>query len=99
MNAAAEVEGLVVTPVLPNAGFALTDASDPRYQKAVACRAKYCDVLHRAVGALSQGRAGGEDHIDAISLLAKSIETSLSAYGMLHTTFAALDKAYARLRE
>ena len=99
MNTDAEVDGLVVTPVLPNAGFALTDASDPRYQTVIAYRARYCDVLHRAAGALSQGRAEGEDHIDAISLLAKSIETCLSAYGMLHTTFTALDKAYSRLRE
>ncbi|VDB99350.1 unnamed protein product [Peniophora sp. CBMAI 1063] len=99
MNAEAEVEGLVVTPVLPNAGFALTEASDSRYKIAVSHRTKYCDVLHRAVGALNQSRAEGEDHIDAISLLAKSIETCLSAYGMLHTTFTALDKAYTRLRD
>ena len=99
MNTEAEVEGLVVTPVLPNAGFALPDPSDPRYQKAVSHRTRYCDILHRSVGALSQGRAEGEDHIDAISLLAKSIETCLSAYGMLHSTFTALDKAYSRVRE
>ena len=81
------------------ADLGLRGSLRPRYQQVLAHRTRYCDVLHRAVGTLSQGRAEGEDHIDAISLLAKSVETCLSAYGMLHTTFTTLDKAYARLRE
>lgn len=93
-----EVEGLLVTPLAVKAGFALDDPSDPRYQKVLAHRTRFGNVIHRATIALSQ-RAEGEDHIDAVISVSKAIDVYLLEYAITRSTFDSLQKSYTVARE
>ncbi|PSR80951.1 hypothetical protein PHLCEN_2v6586 [Hermanssonia centrifuga] len=93
-----EVEALLVTPLALKAGFVLEDPSDPRYQKVVAHRLRFGNVIHRASVALQQNLAG-EDHIDAVISVSKAIDVYLLEYAMTRTAFDGLQKAYTMTRE
>ncbi|TFK57500.1 ARM repeat-containing protein [Heliocybe sulcata] len=93
-----EVAGLLVTSLDVNAGFTLTDPSDPRYRKAAEARARYGRVIHLAAQALRGGQQG-EDHIDAVVAVAKSIDVFLLNYGMTRGNFDSLQKNFAQARE
>ncbi|KAI0034963.1 hypothetical protein K488DRAFT_83562 [Vararia minispora EC-137] len=98
INPEAEVDGLVVSQLLVSAGFALTDPLDPRHQRAVAHRRRFGQVLHRAVQLLG-GEHEGEDHIDAVLVVNRSIETYLTDYGLDPNDFAGQQKNYLTARE
>ena len=93
-----ELEELLVRPLGLKAGFALEDPTDPRYQKAVAHRSRFGNVLHRATIALQQ-KQEGEDHIDAVIAVSKAIDVYLLEYAMTRTAFEALQKTYTVTRE
>ncbi len=93
-----EVEALLVTPLALKAGFVLEDPSDPRYQKVVAHRLRFGNVIHRASVALQQNLAG-EDHIDAVISVSKAIDVYLLEYAMTRSAFDGLQKAYTMTRE
>ena len=93
-----ELEELLVHPLDLKAGFALDDPKDPRYQKVVAHRTRFGDVIHRAAIALQQ-KQEGEDHIDAVIAVSKAIDVYLLEYAMTRTAFEALQKTYTVTRE
>lgn len=93
-----EVEGILVTPLPVKAGFVLEDPSDPRYQKVLAHRTRFGNVIHRASIALRQ-QAEGEDHIDAVISVSKAIDVYLLEYAITRSTFDSMQKAYTVARE
>ncbi|KAJ7666470.1 hypothetical protein B0H17DRAFT_1162570 [Mycena rosella] len=93
-----EIAELVVTHLEVRAGFSLTDKNDPRYQKVVAHRLHFGDVVQRAAFALRQN-TGGEDHIDAVMGVARSIDVYLLSYAMSRGAIDALHKNYTQARD
>ena len=93
-----EVEDLLVTPLGVKAGFVLDDPSDSRYQKVLAHRTRFGNVIHGASIALNQ-RVEGEDHIDAVISVSKAIDVYLLEYAITRSTFDSLQKSYAVSRE
>jgi proteasome activator subunit 4 len=83
-----------------NAGFALSDSNDPRYQKASAHRERFGNMLHRAAISIALRRnSEGEDHIDAVLSIAKGMDVFLLEYGMSRSGYDALQKNYSQVRE
>jgi proteasome activator subunit 4 len=80
------------------AGFTLADPTDARYQKAIAHRKRYGEVVHRAAVFLQQ-KHEGEDHIDAVIAVSKAIDVFLLEYGMTRGTYDSLQKNYGQARE
>ncbi|KAJ6574754.1 hypothetical protein B0H19DRAFT_932973 [Mycena capillaripes] len=93
-----EIAELIVSHLDVRAGFTLTDPADPRYQKVVAHRLRFGDVLQRAAFALRQN-TGGEDHIDAVMGVARSIDVYLLSYAMTRGAIDALHKNYTQARD
>jgi proteasome activator subunit 4 len=93
-----EIAELIVSHLDVQAGFTLTDPADPRYQKVVAHRLRFGDVVQRAAFALRQN-TGGEDHIDAVMGVARSIDVYLLSYAMTRGAIDALHKNYTQARE
>ncbi|KAJ6604293.1 hypothetical protein DFH09DRAFT_1300536 [Mycena vulgaris] len=93
-----EIAELVVTHLDVRAGFSLTDKNDPRYQKVLAHRLRFGDVVQRAASALRQN-TGGEDHIDAVMGVARSIDVFLLSYAMTRGAIDALHKNYTQARD
>jgi proteasome activator subunit 4 len=93
-----EIADLIVTHLEVRAGFSLTDPNDPRYQKVVADRLRFGHVVQRAAFALRQN-TGGEDHIDAVMGVARSIDVYLLSYAMTRGAIDALHKNYTQARE
>ncbi|KAJ7456643.1 hypothetical protein FB451DRAFT_1276697 [Mycena latifolia] len=93
-----EIAELVVSHLEVKAGFSLTDRNDPRYQKVVAHRLRFGDVLQRAAFALRQN-TGGEDHIDAVMGVVRSIDVYLLSYAMTRGAIDALHKNYTQARD
>lgn len=89
---------LLVTSLDVMAGFALTDPEDPRYQRAMAHRTRFGNVVHRAAVALRQDNEA-EDHIDAVVGVSKAIDVYLLEYGMTRGSFDAYRKSYAQARK
>ncbi|TFY56124.1 hypothetical protein EVJ58_g7830 [Rhodofomes roseus] len=98
LNTECELPELLVTPLDVKCGFALADPQDPRYQTAMASRTRFGEVLHSASAALRQLK-GGEDHLDALVGLSKSIDVYLLDYAMTRSTFDSLRKAYIQSRD
>ncbi|ETW87560.1 hypothetical protein HETIRDRAFT_469691 [Heterobasidion irregulare TC 32-1] len=93
-----EVEALVVSPLMVQAGFALSDPADPRFKRAVAHRERMGHLIHRAATALGHGYEG-EDHIDAVLSVAKAIDVYLLGYAMGKSDFDNLQKNYTQARD
>ncbi|KAJ7129977.1 hypothetical protein C8R43DRAFT_1025251 [Mycena crocata] len=93
-----EIAELVVKHLDVRAGFTLTDPADPRYQKVVAHRLRFGDVVQRAAFALRQN-TGGEDHIDAVMGVSRSIDVFLLSYAMTRSAIDALHKNYTQARD
>ena len=64
-----------------NAGFALTDPNDPRYQTIIAHREQFGHVLHNAA-VLLRDKDGGEDHIDAVLSVIRAIDVHMLEYAL-----------------
>lgn len=93
-----ELAEMIVVSLDMNAGFTLTDASDPRYQKAASYKMRYGDVCQRAAFALRQ-KIGSEDHIDAVIGVTRAIDTFMLGYGLNRSDFESLQKNYEQARE
>ncbi|EMD41612.1 hypothetical protein CERSUDRAFT_110183 [Gelatoporia subvermispora B] len=98
INEEIEFPELLVSPLEVQAGFALTDPSDPRYQQAMAHRTRFGTVTHRAAQALSQQHEG-EDHIDAVIGVSKAIDVYLLEYGMTRGSFDSMRRSYTQSRD
>ncbi|KAI0728586.1 ARM repeat-containing protein [Fomitopsis betulina] len=98
LNSQCELRELLVTPLDVKCGFSLVDPSDPRYQRALAARTRYGQVIHEASVLLRQSE-GGEDHLDALVSLSKAIDVYLLDYAMTRSTFDSLRKAYIQARD
>lgn len=93
-----EIERLLVTSLGVNAGFALRDPQDSRYQKVLTHRTRFGEVTARAAIFL-QGAHTGEDHIDAVMAVLRAIDVFALEYGMTRSSYDALRKNYAQARE
>lgn len=92
-----EVPELLAIPWTVEAGYALTDPEDPRYQTVFAHRRRFGNILHRALIALRE--SGAEDHIDAVLSISRAIDTYLLDYGVTLAGFNQLNQSYAMVRE
>lgn len=93
-----EIERLLVTPLGVNAGFALSDPEDPRYQKVSAHRIRFGEITARAAIFL-QGDHAGEDHIDAVMSVLRAVDVFALEYGMTRSSYDAQRKNYGQARE
>ena len=98
MNTDIEVPELLVTALDVKAGFVLTDPNDPRYQRAMAHRARFGQIVHRAANVLRH-ESEGEDHIDAVIGVSRAIDVYLLEYAITRSNFESLTKAYRQARE
>ncbi|KAI0823074.1 ARM repeat-containing protein [Trametes gibbosa] len=98
LNAEIEVPELLVTPLDVKAGFALTDPSDPQYQRAMAHRTRFGRLVHRASDVLRK-ESEGEDHIDAVIGVSRAIDVYLLEYAITRSSFEGLTKAYRQARD
>lgn len=98
LNAEIEVPELLVTPLDVKAGFALTNPSDPQYQRALAHRTRFGQLAHRAADVLRK-ESEGEDHIDAVIGVSRAIDVYLLEYAITRSSFESLTKAYRQARE
>ena len=80
------------------AGFVLCDPSDPRYRKAAAHRIRFGEISRRAALTLRENTEG-EDHIDAVSVVVKAIDSYLLDYGLSKEGYESVQKNYATARE
>jgi proteasome activator subunit 4 len=93
-----ELERLLVTPLAVKAGFTLTDPNDPRYQRVLAHRIRFGEIISTASTFL-QARQGEEDHIDAVMAVVKAIDVYALEYGMTRSAYDSLRKNYGQARE
>ncbi|KAI0762664.1 ARM repeat-containing protein [Fomes fomentarius] len=98
LNEDIEVPELLVTPLDVKAGFVLTDSSSPQYQRAIAHRARFGTIIHRASNVLRQ-ESEVEDHIDAVIGVSRAIDVYLLEYAMTRSNFESLTKAYRQARD
>ncbi|PWN54156.1 hypothetical protein IE53DRAFT_24314 [Violaceomyces palustris] len=107
MDAGDEVPAFIEPPPKIKSGFILTDRSDPRYQKVLAFKNRFGDLMHRA--AQTTQDSGAEDQIDCVKLLIRSIRTHLVSYSYnnddykSHTRsvafYRSITKLYAKQKE
>ncbi|KAI8995384.1 ARM repeat-containing protein [Trametes punicea] len=98
MNLDVEVPELLVTALDVKAGFVLTDPNDPQYQRAMAHRARFGHIAHKAANVLRQENEG-EDHIDAVIGVSRAIDVYLLEYAITRSNFESLTKAYRQARD
>lgn len=98
LNEEIEMDDLLVSHLQVNAGFTLSDPTDPRYQRVGSHRERFGKVIQRAGLALRQNTEG-EDHIDAVLGVTRAIDVYLLEYGMNRGNFDALQKNYTQARE
>lgn len=98
INPDTECHDLLVTQLIVNAGFVLTDTSDPRYVKASAHRIRFGQVSQRASAAL-RAKTEGEDHTDAVLLTIKAMDTYLLDYGLSKDGFESTQKTFTQARD
>ncbi|KAF5377581.1 hypothetical protein D9615_005140 [Tricholomella constricta] len=89
---------MIVSSLDVKAGFTLTDPNDPRFQKVAAHRLWYGNVCQRAASALRQ-KAGGEDHIDAVTVVIRALDSFLLGYALNRNEFDSLQKNYDQARD
>ncbi|KAF8887975.1 hypothetical protein CPB84DRAFT_1684385 [Gymnopilus junonius] len=98
LNVDHELSELIVSHLDVQAGFTLTDPTDPRYQKVAAQREQFGRVVLHAAAAFRQA-INGEDHIDAVIGVTRAIDTYLLSYGLNRNEFDSLQKNYAQARD
>lgn len=93
-----ECQELLVGKLDMKAGFVLCDPSDPRYRKAAAHRIRFGEISRRAALTLRENTEG-EDHIDAVSVVVKAIDSYLLDYGLSKEGYESVQKSYATARD
>lgn len=76
----------------------MEDPRDPRYQRVLAHRTRFGQIVHLAAIALRQ-KSEGEDHIDAVISVSKAIDVFLLEYALPRGSFDALQRTYSASRE
>ncbi|KAF8971500.1 armadillo-type protein [Flammula alnicola] len=98
LNADTELPELLVAHLDVKAGFTLTDPDDPRYQRVVARREQFGQVVLHAA-ATFRNSENAEDHIDAVIGVTRAIDTYLLSYGLSRSDFDSMQKNYAQARD
>ncbi|KAJ2920211.1 hypothetical protein MD484_g84, partial [Candolleomyces efflorescens] len=93
-----EVQAMLVSAIDVNCGFTLTDPQDPRYQRVLGYRERFGRVILRAASLLRQNTSG-EDHLDAVITVTRSIDTYLLGYGASRGDYEQHQKAYRAVRD
>ncbi|KAJ2928817.1 hypothetical protein H1R20_g8194, partial [Candolleomyces eurysporus] len=93
-----EVQAMLVSAIDVNCGFTLTDPQDPRYQRVLGYRERFGQIILRAASLLRQN-TGGEDHLDAVITVTRSIDTYLLGYGASRGDYEQHQKAYRAVRD
>jgi len=84
-DCAPEAPGFVQIPPRFRSGFILTDPKDERYQKVLAFRERFGDLMLTA--AKTSRGSSAEDQIDCVKQVIRSIQTYLSSYAYSETTY------------
>jgi proteasome activator subunit 4 len=98
LNPGSEVDRLIVQTIDVQAGFALIDPEDWRYQMAYGHRLRLGRVVHGAALALKR-ECEAEDHIDAILSVVNGIDTYLLDYALRSGVLVNLKKNFVTVRE
>lgn len=93
-----DVEGLIVNQLDVQAGMVLTDPRDRRYRRVVELRTRFGNLIHLAAAKLRQDQ-DEEDHIDAVIVVVKALDTFFLDYGMSRGDFITLQKNFSQSRE
>ncbi|KAJ3537454.1 hypothetical protein NMY22_g5581 [Coprinellus aureogranulatus] len=93
-----ELPEMVLSHLDVNCGFALSNPEDPRYQKVLSLRERFGHVVLRAASLLRQN-VGGEDHIDALITVTRSVDTYLMGYCASRGQYETLQKSYRNSRD
>ncbi|CEL52206.1 Proteasome activator complex subunit 4 OS=Xenopus laevis GN=psme4 PE=2 SV=1 [Rhizoctonia solani AG-1 IB] len=87
-----ETEELIPQAMAIKSGFVLQDPKDSRYQRVLAHRVRFGQLLHRAGTALKS--TDTEDHIDLVMSVLRGVDTFLLDYGVTRDTYAGVAKQY-----
>lgn len=98
LNPDIEILELVISHLDVEAGFTLTDPTDPRYQYILKARQRFGEISQRASSALRRN-TGGDDHVDAVISVTRAMDTYLLGYGLSRSDFDSIQKNYAHARE
>ncbi len=95
-----EVPSLTAESLRMKSGFALTK-DDRRYTIAVWHRERFGRFLHDASLSFSHSKSkdASDDHIDAVMVVNKGIDTYLLDYGLTRTSYATQKKLYDSARD
>ncbi|KAF6766226.1 hypothetical protein DFP72DRAFT_838774 [Ephemerocybe angulata] len=93
-----EMPEMMISSLDLECGFPLSDPSDARWQKTMAYRERYGNIVLRAASLLRQN-AGGEDHADALMTVTRSLDTHLLNYCQARGDFDSLQKTFRTSRE
>lgn len=100
LNPATEVAALTASSVRMIAGFCITNPKDPRFSVVVKHRNQFGQFLHRAAVSLGADSSEfGDDHIDAVLSLIRSIDTFLLDYAITRNAYASSKKSYESSRD
>lgn len=87
-----ETDGLIPQAMPLKSGFALQDVADGRYQRVLAHRTRFGELLHRAADNLKS--TDTEDHIDLVMSILRGVDTYLLDYGVTRDTYTGVAKQY-----
>ncbi|KAF5337321.1 hypothetical protein D9611_003207 [Ephemerocybe angulata] len=93
-----EMPEMMISSLDLECGFPLSDPSDARWQKTMAYRERYGNIVLRAASLLRQN-AGGEDHADALMTVTRSLDTHLLNYCQARGDFDSLQKTFRTSRD
>jgi proteasome activator subunit 4 len=94
-----ELQELLVSRMELEAGFALPDPTDHRYQIVSKHRTRFGNILQRAASFLRHN-SDSEDHIDAVLAVIKAIDVFLLDHGGIsRSSYDMLQKNYVKARE
>lgn len=95
-----EIPSLTAGSIRMTAGFCVSSPKDPRYARVIKHRDHFGSFLHRASAAMhNEGVAAGDEQIDAVLAIIRSIDTFLLEYSLTRNDYATSKKTYEITRD
>lgn len=100
LDANTELASLTATSIRMTAGFCVTSPADPRYSRIIQHRDQFGSFLHRASASMhSESSDAGDEHIDAMLAVIRSIDAFLLEYSTTRNDYASSKKSYEITRD
>lgn len=95
-----EFNSLTAGSIRMTAGFCVSSPKDPRYVRVMKHRDHFGSFLHRASASMhTEGADAGDEQIDAVLAIIRSIDTFLLEYSLTRNDYAVSKKSYEITRD